>query len=273
MECPFCYIHQKPGIISISNAIKFINAIQPRNIVFHGGEPLLYPESILDIIYGVKQNKYNFSITSNLSFQLSNKMQQVIDQCSIATSYSYDRFYLKKQQYNQFKENLYKISKNKDITLLITLSNDHMKNQKPEELQVIINTLPIKYVLLERMYGNYTPELANKTDEYMFDMFKLLDPKQNILYRMMVNAIKNHLPVFNTKCNSDVITLNTDGKVFSCPNLCGKRLNKNKKCLLCNLYEYCHGDCPSFQDKCMFPKKTFELVKRDINDQKISRIS
>ena len=45
MHCPFCYIKQKPGVISLETITSFIEKHAKdmiRTIIFHGGEPLLY---------------------------------------------------------------------------------------------------------------------------------------------------------------------------------------------------------------------------------------
>lgn len=257
MHCPFCYIKQKHNIIQLNTALNACDKYKPDVVVFHGGEPLLYPDLICQIID--QRPNLNFSITSNLTLPLTKKSINVLKQCAVATSYSVDRF-KEANAFLLFTNNLYEVSNFTDITLLITLSREQLK-QKPEHLIQIIGMFPCKYILLERLYeSQYDPKLAEATDDYILSFSKLLPKEKNILIQNMIVSIRDHIPVFSLKCNENVITVNPDGSIKSCPNISNQTVKKRRECLLCNYYEYCMGDCLSFRNGCMFPKKTFQWI-------------
>jgi radical SAM protein with 4Fe4S-binding SPASM domain len=86
------------------------------------------------------------------------------------------------------------------------------------------------------------------------------------------------------KCSEDVLTVNPDGTIATCPNqfkdiisniyngmynynayecVKCKEKKRNSACMTCDLYRYCNGDC--FQQQwqgniCAFPKKLFGLL-------------
>lgn len=262
MHCPFCYIKQKPGVISLETITSFMekhtrDMIQ--TVIFHGGEPLLYPERILETINKYPEKEYH--ITSNLTLPLTKERLEVLHKCNVATSYSMDRFHNAKD-FLQFIDNLYTVSEFTDITILVTLTREQLE-ESPERLAIMLQRLPHKYVLLERLYEEqYDKELAEKTDLYMRKMMQLLPEKENVLLLNMQYAIDNHVNVFPKFCHKLVFTLNPDGSISNCPNLCNKRTQnqKRRECIECDFYEYCQGDCLSFQDGCMFPKKTFKWI-------------
>lgn len=259
MHCPFCYIKQKPGTITLKKVAAFCDKYSPDRIIFHGGEPLLYPEIILDIINQYPDKK--FAITSNLTLPLTKERLDVLRKCDIATSYSIDRFHNAKH-FLQFIDNLYEVKNFADITILVTLSREQLK-ELPEQLAIMLQKLPHKYILLERLYEEqYDAELAQKTDLYMRRMMQLLPAEENMLMMQMQHAIDHHVIVFPKFCNKFVFTLGPNGLISNCPNLCNKEAQrrKRKECIECDFYEYCQGDCLSFQNGCMFPKKTFNWI-------------
>ena len=269
MRCPFCYIKQKPGVISLDAITSFCNKKHLNRIVFHGGEPLLYPKRILEIIDKFPNKEY--SITSNLTLPLTEERLEVLHKCNVATSYSVDRFH-DANNFLQFVNNLYTVAEFTEITILITLSREQLK-ESPEKLATMLRKLPHKYILLERLYEEqYDKKFAQQTDLYMKKMMQLLPIKENSLILNMLCAIKNHINVFSISCNKTVFTLGPDNIISNCPNLCNKKSQrkKRKECIECDLYEYCKGDCLSFQNGCMFPKETFKWVYKNkeklIND-------
>lgn len=257
MRCPFCYIKQNNSIMSLDVALDACDKYKPDVVVFHGGEPLLYPDLIQQIIS--KRPNLDFSITSNLTLPLTKERIEVLKKCGIATSYSADRFN-NITTFSCFLDNLYIVSKFTDITLLVTLSRNQLK-QKPERLAQILSMLPCQYVLLERLYEpEYDQQLAIETDRYILSVSKLIPKNKNLLIHNMEKAVESHTPVFSLDCNKNVITINPDGSIKSCPNISNQTMKKRRECLLCQYYEYCKGDCLSFQNGCMFPKKTFQWV-------------
>ena len=87
MNCPFCYTKFVPDFkdtneeshinenmaASIINIGNIINKTKYDRIIFHGGEPLLYPKTINNIINNVKYDP-EYSIQTNLICLLINKI-------------------------------------------------------------------------------------------------------------------------------------------------------------------------------------------------------
>lgn len=261
LHCPFCYVDNKNNLIDTDVAIRAIEKYNPDTIVFHGGEPMLYPEKILDIL-----DKYpdkNFSITSNLTLPLNDPRLSILKKCSVATSYSIDRFTDKITE-KHFKENLHAVNMFSDVTLLVTLSKTQMQSSA-KELVENIKCLHCKYVLFERLYTeDPDTNLSLMTDNYLNELMLLLPGPENVLKQMMINAINNNSVVFNLNCDKTVVTLNPDGTIQSCPNLITHKRTRRKECLTCDIYEYCREDCISFKKICMFPRKTFLRIKEDL---------
>lgn len=264
LKCPFCYVTQKKSLLDKETAFACIEKYRPETIIFHGGEPLLSSETIeLEMAIMDRFPEINYSITSNLSMPLTSDRLQVLNRCSIATSYSVDRF--KEQGMKLFKKNLELLNKDHDITLLVTLSRPQLK-EAPEKLAEIIKSLGCRYVLFERLFEDGAGrELYEATDEYLLALMKLIPEEQNVLLHQMMEAIELHVPVFSTTCDCSVVTINSDGSTQACPNTCKikRKTLSHRECLNCPANEYCRGDCLSFQTVCSFPIKTFTYIKEN----------
>lgn len=271
LHCPFCYVKQKPANLDAGKAIAYIKDNQPYRVVFHGGEPLLRAADILKIMDAVPEVK-EFSVTSNLMLPLTEERLEVLKRCGVATSYSVDRFD-SAQELSKFKEALGAAKKYGTVTLLVTLSKPQL-DQPPEELCKTLRWLDADYYTLERLRDDtitseteYT-ELYARTDEYLYEIFSrnLIPAEQNVLYLQMKRAISNNASVFSTHCSKMVTTLLTDGQsTTSCPNgdITKKKL---RRCLACDLFQYCKGDCSSFgKYGCSFPRKTFSYIAKEVN--------
>ena len=258
LRCPFCYMKRNHHTMTLDTALNMYQKYRPREIIFHGGEPMLYPNLILDIMDHIPDTTY--SVTTNMTLPWDEMRHKVLSRCtSIATSYSVDRF-PSWQIYNIFKNNLNYASQYVDITILVTLSRAQLK-KPPELLAQILSTLPHSFIRLERLYeSTYDKDLAQQTDKYLLKLFQLLPEKENVLYQDMVNSIKNHIPVFSLSCAQNIKTVTPEGNIKTCPNTSNHKITKRKECILCNLYEYCKGDCLSFQNGCMFPKETMQWI-------------
>lgn len=277
LRCPFCYnIKASKVNLNLENVINALEEITPDKIIFHGGEPLLAVNDSLSIINCFKH--VEFSITSNLTTEITDDVIQLLKHCEIATSYSCDRF-INKNSFDKFINNIQLIQEilRKDITLLITLSENQLK-QSINNLLNIIELIHPKYVRFERLYFStkvdeeYKKEIYELTDEYLFNIFSVFKDSRNVLMQNMLDSIKNNTSVYPTKCSENIFTIEPDGSYYSCPNS-GKpvnNLNNKRDCIKCSYFKYCQSDCESFRDVCCFPKKTFDLVKRLYEDGNIS---
>lgn len=259
LRCPFCYVNKNNNIITLDNAVNVIKRYNPQKIIFHGGEPLLFPELIINIMDALPD--YEYSITSNLVFDLNDMQRKVLSRCDVATSYSVDRF--NKDIFRIFKDNISWLRKIKDITLLVTLSYEQLK-QEPNRLIENINELDCRYVLFERLFINGNDDnLSLLTDNYLLKLMQLYKTESNVLRNQMIYSLSHNCAVFNDDCQNKVITINSDMSTQSCPNSQYLKQTKKKECLSCEFYQYCRGDCLSFQNTCMFPKNTFKYIKEE----------
>lgn len=255
LRCPFCYISHKQGIMSIETAMKAIKRHEPEEIIFHGGEPMLYPKFVLDII---QQTPHAYhSITTNMTLPWTEERIGVLKSCGIATSYSVDRFADAKIE-AKFMENVRFANSVKDVTLLVTLSKPQL-SMPPEMLAEKVEEIGCRYVLFERLYGG--DDVAAATDDYLLALMKLVPPEKNVLRLQMEDAIKTGANVFSINCEKNIVTVHPDGHEQSCPNGACLKRKRRLECLMCELYQYCRGDCLSFQDKCHFPKEAFSYVQ------------
>lgn len=259
LRCPFCYVNKNNKIMTLDNAVNVIKRYNPQKIIFHGGEPLLFPELIINIMDTLPD--YEYSITSNLVFDLNDMQRKVLSRCDIATSYSVDRF--SKDTFRIFKDNISWLRKIKDITLLVTLSYEQLK-QEPDKLIENINELDCRYVLFERLFIDDSDDnLSLLTDNYLLKIMQLYKAESNVLRNQMLHSLSHNCTVFNNDCQEKVITINTDMSTQLCPNSQHLKQTKKKECLLCEFYQYCRNDCLSFQNTCMFPKNTFKYIKEE----------
>ena len=268
MKCPFCYINQKDNKMTLDIALTAIDKYKPKKIVFHGGEPLLEKKLILSILK--ERPEYNYSITTNLTVNIDKDIKYILRKCSVATSYSYDRF-PDKELYKKFKNNFKKVLKLNNITLLVTLTKEQIR-RPIEELGNVIKELNPTNITLERVrLDNITDieeykSLYEDTDNYLFDIFSnnIIPIEKNNLYYMIERSIIDNTTTFNINCDKNTITVNPDGSTLTCPNGLIKK-SKLRECLNCDIYQYCKGDCQSFSNiSCSFPKKTLKYIEGNV---------
>lgn len=264
LSCPFCFVKKNTSVIDIDKCIETIDTIKPNRIIFHGGEPLLYPKLIRELIDTFPNIKH--SITTNLATNLSDQSIDVLHRCDVSTSYSIDRF-SDINEFNKFLANVNTVGGlGRQLTVLVTLS-DRQINQPAEQLCQLLNTLPATYISFERLYFteqhtvDYLDDFYHRTDLYLSQCFRYIRPQANTVRLKFIDSIKLNKPVFPTACSDNVRTLTTDGTLFSCPSIQDRQIGKRRRqCISCNLYKYCQGDCQAFRATCCFPKQTFRAV-------------
>lgn len=262
LRCPFCYSQVADGAIDLNLLDQTIKDTGTKELVFHGGEPLMYPDKCLEIMNRYPEKK--FTITTNFVWPWTEERAEVLKRIRyFATSYSVDRFRGYPAAFKLFKENLKRAAKDaKMITLLVTLSREQLK-QPPEELAAIIEGLPVTNVTLERVYdlaGQNLKGLYEDTDQYLMRTFELIPEKKNNLYQWMKDSAKDDVPLYCVDCDNQ--TIGPEGKLWGCPQMENREIKSShrRECLECDLFQWCKGDCPGFRDVCSFPKETFRKV-------------
>ena len=107
LHCPFCFNKFVEGFqndkkeITPRKVVKLIKENDYDTIDFLGGEPLLNPEFIIDIVNSFKNSDKSFCISSNLAFKSLSTLQLEAlwkiqkyskSKVSVGTSYNVDRF-------------------------------------------------------------------------------------------------------------------------------------------------------------------------------------
>ena len=296
MSCPFCYNYftdpnfKTPDKILdadfaaavINKGYKSKDDYSPFDyVVFHGGEPLLYPRTILEIIDKVQGSK-KYSLQTNLNYkELSKDQIEVL--CKLGaygTSYSYDRFESNEQALVNMVNNVRFLSSlNLKCTLIVTLTEMQLQRQNPWALRnFIYKELPtLDYIIFERpIYSieeiDKDPEkykqIYHKVDNYLcqaVDAFGETNFRTNLLSQVS-DALKHKTTVYQKKCSRFTITVYPDKHIkFGCPSKENTKIiyydeEFYQNCLLCEYFKYCKMDCECFNYVCAFPKKYFKKV-------------
>ena len=133
LDCPFCFNHYSnkykkldKGVIDTKTIIDTISDMDPDSITFIGGEPLLYPETIIEVLnyFDLKDtmNKRSreWSVSSNLYYKnLSQTQIEALDllqrmsseDIAIGTSFSLDRFRGMDSYFDRFVKNMWRLDK------------------------------------------------------------------------------------------------------------------------------------------------------------------
>ena len=294
MNCPFCYTQFVPQfnqdfhkdaicaemVAEVIN--KGIDGEQFTYVIFHGGEPLLVPDTILEIMDKVKV-RTEFSVQSNLAYKELNKKQLevLVRLKSYGTSYNVDRFENNKIFKEYFENNVRELnSMGLDSTVLITVTQDQIDKQNPWALYEYIKNLGIKKVVFERPIfpmeeikknkEKYT-YFYEKVDEYLKQCASIFPPDMTNLFWLVEKALEHGLTLYDTHCSNNTYTLFKNKIKYGCPSL-ENRNESNRdmigKCLQCDYYKYCGMDCECFNHVCAFPKKTFDYIKKQLENKK-----
>lgn len=257
LRCPFCYNSNKDSVENLDAILKAIDKINPQEIIFHGGEPLLRSKDILYIMSIYPDKRY--SITSNMTVNITEEIEKILSLCKVATSYSVDRFL--NNNYAKFKSNVKYL---RDWTLIVTLTRPQLA-QSHKYLVSTIEELNPTYITYERLWEKQEDKILYKiTDRYLLSLFKNTPITKNTLALKMKDSLKYGVGVFG--CYNSII--NPDGTYYIGCVQENKLTNKfSKNCLSCSLYRYCRGDCLAFRGRCAFPKKTFLWLRSQINEQ------
>lgn len=291
MNCPFCYTQFVPQFnesftknsICASMAAKVIDKGidgEPFTyVIFHGGEPMLAPDTILEIM-DLCKTKPEFSVQSNLAFkQLTQEQMKVFARLkSYGTSYNVDRFSSNNPVFKQYFENNVKLLNSIGLegTVLITITKDQINKQNPYALYEYIKNLGISKVVFERpIFPNkdiienkekYT-KLYEDIDKYLKACAQIFPPSMTNLFWLVDKALEHGLPLYDIKCSKNTYTLFNNKIKYGCPSLENRNENNRdmlEQCLQCEHYRYCGMDCECFNHVCAFPKQTFDYIKSQL---------
>lgn len=293
LDCPFCFnkfvtnfakCGDKP--LSLVKICSVMNDFKPDMVNFIGGEPLLFPKRILEVLEMYKDMKIAWYISSNLFYkeftdlqmEVFRKLQEYsIEDVTIGTSYNLDRFRDKPEYFELFKKNmLFLDSQGIKVGVTVTITKDQTKISV-DDLYSLLKEVKAKAVNLERCIHAFPKneeerkELVKEyemADEYMCECFKKLPRELNFQFDRFYEAVKFRVPIFYPHCSEAVLSLYDHGLYKSCP-LNTQDMEKHNfidkiehfKCYSCEYFPYCKGDCECVRGVCAFPKKTIQYIK------------
>ena len=293
LHCPFCFNKFVEGFqnnkedLTPEKVIELIEKNDYASIDLLGGEPLLNPKFIIEILDYFKNDKKTWCISSNLAFKnLSNlqlealrKIQEYsISKISIGSSYNLDRF--ESTDYLElWKENMIKLDKlgiNVGITVTLT---EKQCNQPVDDLISILESVRYKSVNLEickyskpinNIELNNIIESGKKIDLYLKECFEKFPLDKNYQFARYFDSVFNRVPLMDPHCSyhTDIVFPDGSLKHGCCSNgvqeddseLLKQKIIKNN-CLVCEFYDFCHGDCECNRWTCTFPKETLQYIR------------
>jgi hypothetical protein len=209
-----------------------------------------------------------------------------VENVSIGTSYSTDRFNDLPEYLDLFKHNMKRLDKEGiRVGLTVTLTKDLVDNSSPEDMLEFAYSVKAKSINIERVIYGYSAhkdkeklkEDYEKSDVWMKHCFEIIPKDMNYQYNRYYDAAKYSIPIFKTRCSEEVYTLYDHGLYGGCPlngcndnSLSESRLSEklyNNHCYNCEYYRYCLGDCECTRQVCAFPKQTLDYMKELIKGE------
>lgn len=291
LNCPFCFNKFVDGYntdkeLTADEIIKTIEEGNYSTIDFLGGEPLLKPQLMIDVMNHFKNKKeIIWCISSNLAFKKFTDLQLTalnmiqdlsVSKVSIGSSYNVDRFETQDYLDLWIKNMKYLARKGLNIGITVTITEKQAK-EDPNKLIDIFYDTNAKSINLERCIfpkpesESEKKEMVKKyeiIDDYMYQCFKLLPIRYNYQFSRYYEGVLNRTPIFNNHCSEDISMLYPTGLVKGCAlnsingdvSLYASKLAENN-CFICNYNDYCKGDCECTRWCCAFPKKTVSYVR------------
>ena len=288
LHCSFCYNSYAPLFKEKDNTLidpiktaKVIDKLGVKEVIFHGGEPLLYPETLISVMKHTK-NKVLFTIQSNLAYDnLSKKQIEALcmTRC-YGTSYNADRFAGNKKLEEKWANNVkFLDSFHLNSGVVLTVTPMQLRENPKEVMKYLTCELGFDSIIIERVIYPIQDQLKDikkykeiyeAIDKYMLLLYKFAPDKKKVsLYHAVKNCIQNGTSFFPHNCHEFTYTLNNKKLLSGCPSLetnieYGKR---KEECSKCNLYQFCQEDCECMRIVCAFPKKTFGYIATDIIEE------
>lgn len=252
----------------------------------------------------VWENK-SYGCTTNLVHKLTNEKLEFMDtvlEHRVATSWDPRIRFENQNQIDLFESNVkLLLDRGYNIRLFVTLTKD-VVNMGPLALLEYVRDLGVQELSLERVtndghaiVNDVTP--SNLELQYYFlEMHNTntRDWVKNLFMESVYVKFENNYnsaSTFCRDCEQKLFTINADGTIAGCPNtaptmhyatldttkeeilsnskrcnIIASELTRDPRCLSCNVYKYCNGDCHQLQwqgDICPAPK----LLMRKLNEE------
>lgn len=292
LHCKHCYNeqmknHSRMDSDTLKRSIKFLLKLKEQYkdeeiiVQLHGGEPLLYKLSSISFLVDLLHS-YDFKVgcTTNLVYELKkehleifNKLSKVEDRPFLQTSWDYKIRFENKEQEDLWLGNVaFLLSAGIDVQPTICLTSLLLEEMNPYALLGKFMLLGCNKLNFERITNNGSA-VENKlkpsntdVDAWLLEAYKV--NKQYFgfkipLFNIVEQSIQGNLYGCRARhCTKDVITINPDGTVSSCPNIAHQSYTsikekeyqpsihwiheeqvKHCQCYQCEYYAYCNGDC------------------------------
>jgi len=306
LNCGHCFTNGKNGNKNFFDPIqtslflkKIIQkySVETTRVLYHGGEPMLAPLDDLYKFFDLTKNEIrniSYGIQTNLVYKLSSEKKlffhEVIGCDGIGTSwdpkirFGSSRPSSAAQELKLWEDNVKELTvENFNLTLMVSLSADVVRNYEPEQIIQYAIDLGFKYILFERITtdgntvinANVLPQNA-EIDDWIYRMYLQTEKHQfhkkigNMFLEEIALSIVNGLHTANRcrGCEQKMITINANGTVSGCPNSATEKkwgtiydepeqyINSEKRihaicsekqrnsiCYTCDLSSICNGDC------------------------------
>ena len=124
LDCSFCYVYpKKNSVLNVDAFLKWYTRFQTGvtidniKIHFHGGEPTLHANDILKII---KNTTAKYEIWTNLTYELTSKIKDLLSLCTVFTSWDPIHLRFKTQENFELWKNNCRQIRPKRIGVLLT---------------------------------------------------------------------------------------------------------------------------------------------------------
>lgn len=231
MNCEFCYnkgIHNSESFRLPKRALAGFDGL----LIFHGGEPMLNTDYI-DSIYDEYKDNSNikFSLTTNLLTNI-HKVKEYVSHwknCDfIKVSYDVSGRYREGEEL-AFMHNLkdvYKVSK-KDIIVSICLTKDLISISPKviyDRFAHCSDGLNFEFLTNDSMddISDLMPSYED-IDDWLLDLYRIYKDNQKSLYISNFDDLEKaakgiHVGCRARQCSNTVRTIDTDGRIYGCPN-------------------------------------------------------
>lgn len=256
-----------------------------------------FPQATFD----ATSNLMFFLIDSRLNFIKNNFIDKYGTKKSfIKTSWDYKiRFSSRRDKYLWESNILILQDEDVDIRVIICLTSLLIDEVEPEKLLEYLLKHRITDINFERLTMNTTADKSlipdyDKQDKWLLEFYEISKDKITVdMFDELRHACNNvFINCRKRCCMSEVITINPNGTIGGCPNSAVshhyssieehpssisdnnklKTLISNEKsldvrCLMCDLYKICNGDCHQLSwqgDLCATPKRLLRRIKNEL---------
>lgn len=308
LNCSFCYNkgkHTVPTFKLPKGALDEFKGL----LIFHGGEPMLNTKYIDSIYDEYKDRGFKFSITTNLltNFDTLLRYAKEWENCDyIKVSYDVFGRFPNAEVEERFMSNLKKLylSTDKDVIVSICLS-EHTLSIDPKKIYDKFKRISdgLNFELLtndsEEDISDLIPKYS-EVDEWLLSLYRIYRDNNKSFYISNFDDLEKastgiYVGCRARQCSYTVRTIETDGRMFGCPNTVFKDtgvlanicddfvilekkniISSNKQettkenkatCLYCKYNKICNfGGCyqQKWTDTCPGLKKLMQEISNDM---------